>query len=244
MRELNTVANRGYTLAFHEGRLTNYAHDYEQTESLAQYEYAGVVVEQREDAFIIQAKNKLEAGDVLEMISPVAREIIRVRLYEFEDANTGEVRLAVHGGQRTLVRVPFELFDQEDPALLRERFPAFTVLRKERPLTEEQWRRVQFDETVQRLESAGVQGDAYERDRDELIAAIGDSDKERHFKTRRVGTEGCCGKGCNGCLMFWQDPAYARAREVLLKRKQGSQLSKAEAAELKLSAAELASPSR
>ncbi|KUJ73677.1 hypothetical protein AVO45_13860 [Ruegeria marisrubri] len=46
-------------------------------------------------------------------------------------------------------------------------------------------------------------------------------------------TEGCCGRGCNGCLIFWQDPQYARAREVLLKRRQGAQLSRAEAAELK-----------
>ncbi len=37
MRELEAVGNRGYTLAFHEGRLTNYAHDYEHTASLAQW---------------------------------------------------------------------------------------------------------------------------------------------------------------------------------------------------------------
>jgi len=29
--------------------------------------------------------------------------------------------------------------------------------------------------------------------------------------------------------MFWQDDSYARAREALLKRKQGEQLSNAEA---------------
>ena len=245
MRELMTVSNRGFTLAFHEGRLTNYAHDYEQTESLAQYEYAGVVVEQREDAFIIQAKNRLIAGDVLEMISPKAREVIRIRLYDFENADTGARSEVVHGGQKTFIRVPFSLFDQEDPEVLRERYPALTVLRKERPLTEEQWRRVQFDETVQRLDQAGVRSDSlYEQQRDALIDAIGDRDQERRFKTRKIGTEGCCGKGCNGCLMFWEDPAYAKAREVLSRRKQGSQLSKAEASELKLSAEELSSVAR
>ena len=35
-------------------------------------------------------------------------------------------------------------------------------------------------------------------------------------------------------MIFWQDDQYARAREVLTKRKQGQQLSRAEATELKL----------
>ena len=235
MRELNTVANRGYTLAFHDGRLNNYAHDYEHTESLAQYEYAAVIVEQTDDAFIIQAKNKIEAGDVLELISPKARDVIRIRLYQFEEASTGQIKEVVHGGQRTLIRLPFTLFDQEDPNYLRNHYPIFTVLRKERALTEEQWRRVQFDELVQRFEESGRKNEqVYNHKRDELVAAIGNQIQERRFKTRRIGIEGCCGKGCNGCLMFWQDPAYAKAREVLKARKQGSQLSKSEASQLKL----------
>ena len=27
-------------------------------------------------------------------------------------------------------------------------------------------------------------------------------------KTNRIGKEGCCGKGCNGCLVFWHDDMY------------------------------------
>jgi U32 family peptidase len=240
MRELATVANRGYTLAFHEGRLSNYAHDYEQTESLAQYEYAGVVIEQTEDAFIVQVKNKLVAGDVLEMVSPRASEIVRIRLYQFEVAAMGEIKDTVHGGQKTVIRIPFHLFNQEDELTLKKQCPAYTILRKERSLTHEQWRRVQFDQLVQRLESADIrQDDQYAEYRDELASAIEDQSQERRFKTRRVGTEGCCGKGCNGCLIFWQDPLYERAREILLKRKQGSRLTKAEAIAYKLSPSDL-----
>ncbi|MEC7963249.1 MAG: U32 family peptidase, partial [Pseudomonadota bacterium] len=73
MAELETVGNRGYTLAFHEGRLTNHAHNYEHTAAIAQWEYAGVVVGLEADAFLIEVKNKLEAGDVLEFVSPIAR---------------------------------------------------------------------------------------------------------------------------------------------------------------------------
>jgi putative protease len=51
-----------------------------------------------------------------------------------------------------------------------------------------------------------------------------DCQKDRSFRTPRVGTQGCCGRGCNGCLIFWHDPQYANAREILGKRKQGEML--------------------
>jgi U32 family peptidase len=235
MRELEAVGNRGYTLAFHDGRLSNYAHDYEHTASLAQWEYAGVVAEIRDDAFIIDVKNKLAAGEVLEFVSPVARETVLLRLYDFEDANSGERREVVHGSTKSQIRVPFELFDQEDLDLLRQQFPAFTVLRKERALTDEQWNRVRFDKLTQGLEISGKENtSAYERRRDALVDSIGEDASERRFKTNRIGTDGCCGKGCNGCLIFWQDDTYAAAREAVLKRKQGEMLSRAEASAFRL----------
>jgi len=234
MKELTTVGNRGYTLAFHDGRLTNHAHNYEHTASIAQWEYAGVVTEVTEDALLVEVKNKLEAGEVLEFISPVSREPVLLRLYDFEAADSGERLEVIHGGSRTTIRIPFALFDHEDPADIRARFPVFSVMRKERSLREDDWARVRLDRLVQGLEVSGKDNPkAYEKRRDALVETIGDGAKERRFKTNRVGTEGCCGKGCNGCMMFWQDDLYARAREVLLKRKQGEQLSRAEATELK-----------
>lgn len=239
MAELETVGNRGYTLAFHDGRLSNYAHDYEHTASLAQWEYAGVVTEVTDDAFLVEVKNKLEAGEVLDFVSPISRETVLLRMYEFEDVSRGEMKTIVHGGTKTTIRVPFSLFDHEDIDDLKARFPAFTVLRKEAALTEEQWNRVRFDKLVQGLETKGTRNDkAYERRRDALADSIAEDTNERRFKTNRVGTEGCCGKGCNGCLIFWQDPMYERAREVLLKRKQGEQLTWDEAKALKDVAAE------
>lgn len=234
MRELEAVGNRGYTLAFHEGRLTNYAHDYEHTASLAQWEYAGVVTDVTEDAFLVEVKNKLEAGEVLEFISPIARETVLLRMYEFEDYHKGDIKEVVHGSTKTTIRVPFALFDHEDLDDLKARFPAFTVLRKEKALTDEQWKRIRFDKLTQGLEMSGKENPkAYEKRRDDLADAIAADGRETRLKTNRVGTDGCCGKGCNGCLIFWQGDEYARAREVLLKRKQGEQLSRAEAAALK-----------
>jgi putative protease len=40
----------------------------------------------------------------------------------------------------------------------------------------------------------------------------------------KQGIESCCGKGCNGCLMFWQDDKYAKAREKMKSKKIGEML--------------------
>ncbi|OIQ41677.1 MAG: peptidase U32 [Roseobacter sp. MedPE-SWde] len=235
MRELEAVGNRGYTLAFHEGRLTNYAHNYEHTASLAQWEYAGVVTEVTADALLVEVKNKLVAGEVLEFVSPIARETVLLRVYDFENAASGARTEVVQGSTKTVIRLPFTLFDHEDIDDLKARFPQYSVMRKERALTEEQWNRVRFDKLTQGLEISGTENPkAYAKRRDALAESIEQDGNERRFKTNRVGVEGCCGKGCNGCMIFWQDDQYARAREVLTKRKQGQQLSRAEATELKL----------
>jgi len=241
MRELESVGNRGYTLAFHEGRLTNHAHNYEHTAAMAQWEYAGVVAEVTQDAFLVEVKNKLEAGEVLDFVSPIARETVLLRMYDFENAQTGEKHDVIHGGTRTTIRIPFSLFDHEDPAELRARFPQHSVMRKERALTDEQWARIRLDKLTQGLETSGKENPtAYAKRRDALVDKIEEntsgSTGERRLKTNRIGVDGCCGKGCNGCMMFWEDDQYARAREVLLKRKQGEQLTRAEATEFKLPA--------
>ena len=102
-------------------------------------------------------------------------------------------------------------------------------------MTDEQWNRVRFDKLTQGLEITGRNNPvAYARRRDQLVESIAQDTNERRFKTNRVGVDGCCGKGCNGCLIFWQGDEYALAREVLARRKQGEQLSRAEASKLKL----------
>jgi putative protease len=231
------VGNRGYTLAFHDGRLSNHAHNYEHTAAIAQWEYAGVVTGVTHDALLIDVKNKLEAGEVLEFISPVTREPVLLRLYDFEVADTGERRDVIHGGTRTTIRIPFSLFDHETAADIRARFPEFSVMRKERALTEDQWARIKLDKLTQGIEISGKDNPkAYEKRRDAVVEAIGEGAQNRRFKTNRVGVDGCCGKGCNGCMMFWEDPIYAKARDMVLKRKQGEMLTRAEATEFKLPA--------
>jgi len=230
MRELESVGNRGYTLAFHDGRLTNYAHDYEHTQSLAQWEYAGVVSKLTDNAFHVRVKNKLEAGEVLEFVSPLCRDTVLLRAYSFENAETGEQMQVVQGGAQTTIVFPFALFDHENSDELKALFPEFTVLRKEKALSEEQWNRVQFDKLALKLEKTGRRNEAgYNAKRDNLLASMDEDAVTRRIKSNRVGTKGCCGKGCNGCMIFWQDETYAKAREAVRAKKQGEQLTRLEA---------------
>ena len=221
MDELQTIPNRGYTYAFHEGRLSNHSHGYENTSTTGAWEYAGMVQSVEEDSFIIEGKNKLEAGDVLEFVPPNGRDTILLRLYEFEHAKTGKINTVINGGHEPFFRVPFSAFDQEDQSTLRERIPPMTVLRKEKSLTQAQWDRLKLDKETLLIEQGRSSEEAYSAKVEALRESQGIRDLTLTNKTPRIGMEGCCGKGCNGCLIFWHDPTYAKARDILATKKQG-----------------------
>ncbi|WP_417623735.1 U32 family peptidase [Paremcibacter congregatus] len=226
LKELETVQSRGYTLAFHEGRLTNHAHNYEDTATLAEWEFAGLIHKVEQDGFLMEVKNRIVAGDVLELVPPRSRQTIFLRIYEFIDAETGQVRDVVNAGQKPIIRLPFAWFDQEDQARLRADYPELTMIRKERPLTQEQWDRLKLDREAQKREQGQGTENRYLQRRDALVESQAEANSSRKFKTPRLGVEGCCGRGCNGCLIFWQDPAYAKARSLMAEKKQGEMLAR------------------
>ncbi|MDX1738207.1 MAG: U32 family peptidase C-terminal domain-containing protein, partial [Alphaproteobacteria bacterium] len=219
--ELAAVPNRGYTLAFHDGRLTNYAHAYDDNQNIGDYEYAGQIVEVRDDAYIVEMKNKITKGEVLEFMSPYNRDPMLIRMYEFEDIRSGETVEVVQPGKKPQIRIPFSLFHEEDIDDLKKNYPVMTILRKERPLTEDQWNRMKADREIRLLETGQGKAEHYEEAAEKLRASIRDKNKDRKLKTPRTGTEGCCGKGCNGCMIFWNDPIYEKARILLKQKKQG-----------------------
>jgi putative protease len=224
MQELETVPSRGYSYAFHEGRLSHYAHNYEDTRTLASFEFAGSILSVEEDAFTVEVKNRIEAGDVLEFLSPISGRNMLLRIYEFEHVKNGKVTTEVHAGQKPVIRIPFTLFDQEDVASFTEEFPPMTVIRKEKPLAPYQWERLKLDKESHRIE-LGKGSDKRYRDKLAVLQETIDEDSQiRKMKTTRAGTEGCCGKGCNGCLRFWHDPLYEKARALLATKKQGEML--------------------
>lgn len=227
MAELEAATNRGYTIAFHEGRLQNFAHGYEHTKAMAPWEYAGIIVETREDGMVLAMKNQMCAGDVMEFL-PFDPEVepVLLRLYEYDlDGKTCDPVDKVYGSRGDKVFIPYSAFDREDPETVRRNFPEFTIVRKESMLADEDWRRLKLDKTAQKIE-LGDEGreTAYRNQSKKLREAISSETMEKRARTSRKGVEGCCGRGCNGCLMFWNDPEYARARELLKSKKHGEML--------------------
>ncbi len=231
MRDLATIPNRGYSLAFHDGQLSHHAHNFQDTQTLAAWEYAGMIVDVTKDAFLFAVKNRLEMGDVLEFVPHTSRAPLLLRIYEFEDIRHGRTTTAkgINAGQQPVIRIPFSWFHEEDAGRLRHDFPVYTVARKEQALSKEAWERLKLDAIAQAAELGSAKDKAYQDKRQALIEAIRSEHEGVTFRTPRLGIEGCCGRGCNGCLHFWNGPRYARARDLLKAKKQGMLLSGEEA---------------
>ncbi len=226
MRELETVGNRGYTLAFHDGRLKNYSHNYENTKTMASWEYAGIIREVNDNGFVVEVKNRMMEGEVLEFLSPVTKNNILLRMYEFDVTGFNELQTEVHAAPKKFLRIPFSAFDHENIEDLKENFPPFSIIRKETSLTEEEWQRLKLDKVTQKIELGQAPENVYPARVEKLRETISEETMERRSKTSRFGVEGCCGKGCNGCLIFWNDPQYEKARALLAKKKHGEMLDK------------------
>ncbi len=230
MEELQSVPSRGYTFAFHEGRLTNHAHNYEHTATIAEFEYAGHIDRVDEEALYVSVKNKLVAGDVLEFLPPKHRDTVMLRLYDYDIVQKNgrpqrpETATEVNAGPQPVIRIPFSSFDRMTPDEVIAMLPPYSIVRKERALTQAEWDRIKLDTAAQRVE-LGVGSEAlYRRRLDTLKDSIDEAKTNLRPKSPRLGVEGCCGRGCNGCLVFWNDPSYAKARELLAKKKSGEML--------------------
>ncbi len=232
MDEINSVANRGYTLAFHEGRLTNLAHDYESTGSTSFYEYAARVIDWDGDNVILEGKNRLDAGDVLEFLSPSQREPILLRIYEFKKVRQNpegayvdhEISDKLHAGQRPLFKIPAADFHLFESAKLKQLLVPMTLVRKEKMNIEAEKLKVESRQLSHQLEAGEIREEKYENKRKKYFTALEVGDEQVSPRTPRIGTDGCCGKGCNGCLIFWHDEKYAKAREILKTKKIGEML--------------------
>lgn len=221
LEDLYGIPNRGYTLGFHDGRLSPFSHNYYDVHSLSEMENAGNIIAWEEDAFIFEVKNRLDAGELLQFLSPIAYEPIRVRLHDFEDAVTGQITAFVSAGQNKAVRIPLSIFHTLSPEAVKDHLPVMTVARKQRALNEAQRSRLISD-----LEALQIQIENLKVDDAEKTRRLTENQQmQRFFKQKQVikkgpkmGLEGCCGKGCNGCRLFWFDPKYAKAREKHLAK--------------------------
>lgn len=213
LEELQTARARGYTLGFHEGRLSNLAHDYDNGQSLSAFEFAGFVRQWQGDDLIFEIRNRLVAGDVIEFLLPEGLDCIRLRLYEFTDADTGARLDKVSAGQGRAIRIGAAAFERVPADALRTHLPPQAIGRKRSVLSEAQWHALQAARDAQKTELGLLSPEALRRPK--LESAVRRSPP-------RLGPEGCCGLGCNGCLPFWHDPKYATAREKWEQRGPGS----------------------
>ena len=217
LRELESARSRGYTLGFHSGRLTHLAHDYSGGQSYAPWEFAGLVSGWRGDDLIVEVKNRLVCGDVLEFLEPGKLAGVRLRTYTFEEATSGQRSTKISGGEGRSIRLPRHAFHAENLPDLKRRLVAGVVVRKSTPLGEHDREQVELNRRSYASEQGLIAADTL-TSRRSLRASCG--------KAPRVGAEGCCGLGCNGCLPFWNEQKYQRARELLAQEPNGRRLSK------------------
>lgn len=213
MRELQAVQNRGYTLAFHHGRLTNLAHNFESSKSVSPHEFAGYIREWQGEDMIFEIKNEILPGDLIEFISPVNPTPIRMRLQHFTDALTGEITEKVSAGQSKAIRIHHSLFTSiknlkkttSSLTSVQKILPPLTVARKSKYITPSEQSRLLLDIETQAAEIQSLY--VPEARKQALLEDIRFSREHAlSLKVRKgpkMGSEGCCGKGCNGCLIFW-----------------------------------------
>lgn len=213
LRELYTLQSRGYSMGFHDGRLTHIAHNYDRTEPVGGWLFAGIVEDWQGEDMIFSLRNPLKAGSVIEFLPPDEVEPIRLRLYEFENTETEEITDRIAAGQGRAIRVKAHAFHAERD--VQARLPAGSVGRTEAVLSED--RRAQLAGNQMGLDIERGLRDGTE-DRPTL------KDRAHTGKTPAIGLESCCGLGCNGCHMFWHDAKYADAREALKAKKIGEKL--------------------
>ncbi|MBH41870.1 MAG: peptidase U32 [Candidatus Magasanikbacteria bacterium] len=233
LAELYTLQNRGYSLAFHNNRLTNLAHNYDSAKSVAQYENAGYIREWDGDDIIFEVKNRIDSGDLIEILSPVLWEPIRLRITECIDAETGEVTEAVSAGQNKAIRLPASIFLGLEGKNIKELLPQYTVARKEKSIITDPARlkRDMHSFSVEAQGSCcGTKESPCEKSKKTDVCCkiekkeISKSNKQPKTKKPKFGTDACCGKGCNGCLMFWHDTKFAKLRDKMKDKKIGETL--------------------
>ncbi|MCR4377497.1 MAG: U32 family peptidase [Rhodospirillales bacterium] len=218
LREIYTLQNRGYSLGFHDGRLTNIAHNYERTDTVGGWLFAGSIERWQGDDMIFAPRNALRPGVVIEFLPPGRIEPVRLRLYEFVNADTGESSDKANPGLGNAIRIAAAQFHNEDLKTIQELLPPMTVGRIEAVLSDDRQALLQNNLMAMDVERGLREG---HESRPTLKG------RAHTGKSPALGLESCCGLGCNGCTMFWHDEKYAKAREALSAKKIGEKLNKA-----------------
>ena len=222
MKELFTIHNRGYTTAFHNGRLTDLAHNYDITKTLSDFSFVGIIKKYENNQLIMELRGMLECGDVLEFISPFIKEPIRLRLYTFVDYESNKEKNKISPGKANqCIKIPLDIFSENID--IEELLPPYSVVRK--PLI--------IDEKYALFHKRNLQEFAIEHKNNEQNQAILNLTNKKIAQLPQENTpipkiltrtESCCLKGCNGCLIFWHEDKYQVLRDKIKSKPLGEKL--------------------
>lgn len=105
VHDLQKVHNRGYTAGFLVGDRSGNNQRYDEgVTNIYNQEFAGTILESRDERFLLAPRNRLKLGDRLEIITPQGSHTTVIESMQIKD---GESVSVVHGGTQKQVWIPF-----------------------------------------------------------------------------------------------------------------------------------------
>ena len=111
LKEIEKTKTRGLTTFYFNSRDNKDFQDYSGNQYNAEYEFGAKVIEKENDKYIVEIKNRLKVGDILEIILPGQIEPIKFELEALWDVETDEVIDFINPGranQKVKMKLPVE----------------------------------------------------------------------------------------------------------------------------------------
>ena len=99
MNEIMTLQSRGYTVGFLDGNAGPEAQNYDQPGSHGSWHFAGVVRSVKNESLLVEVKDKLMPGMVLEALSPYQFSPILIHIQALVRPDTGECVDSISAGR-------------------------------------------------------------------------------------------------------------------------------------------------
>ncbi len=109
LKELEKVKTRGLTTFYFHDKNNKDIQEYSGRQYNEDYEFGGKVIEDTPDKTIIEIRNKLQVGDILELLIPNQLEPVKFTIENLWDVETGEEIQAVSPGvkgQQVVLHIP------------------------------------------------------------------------------------------------------------------------------------------
>lgn len=156
--ELYAVSNRGFSLAFADADLRNFANNYDSTKSTSEFEFAGYVTKNDGKNSYFLVKNKIVIGDKVTFLNPNGENIDYV-FNEIIDADTGLNLQEVNSGLDKVIKIPLV-------------FEPLTVAKKRKNLDPVDKARIELDKESYKIELGYGDQEKYDLLKKDLLNKI------------------------------------------------------------------------